>query len=296
MNNKEESVVSEETLNKKLIEEIEEMNRQWYQKPWLVILSLILGLTTFLGGFFVEFDVIWQSALQTVFFIFSAGFFVIVLSFLFNKTWQYSIKKKSANEYMLMLLLQVVSIAAIFVNIILMSITYRTSIAIADVKAVYVFTYLKNDYDILMPNGRSLASLDASDRKFWYMYKLGVEYSQTFIILIVIYAIVIVILGITSYYTYKKIRSPFILKKHLIYLFNPLLFFYYGFLVSFHYAQKNIAKKPFKISKSPAYLNFKRTAIYMLVPLLLVGLFFALYALTNYSMGFLFELDWPYYF
>ena len=288
--------VDEEAETKELVEEIKKMNKQWYEKTWLLILSLILGSASFVGGFFVQFESIWQSAVQTVFFIATAGFFVIVLSFVFNKAWQYSLKKKSANEYMLSLLLQLASITALLVNLILITVRFTTNLILAEVKNAFWFIYQKSNYSSLMdPEGYPWSYLFSAD-KFYFQYKLGMAFSQTFIILVVVYAILIVILGITSFFTYKKLKVPFNLKNHILYLFHPVMVFYYGAIILYELILKVFTDKDVKIKQLKHYHKFKRAALYMLVPLLLAGLFFGLYAFTNYSMWFIYDLYWPLFF
>ncbi|MCE7743435.1 MAG: hypothetical protein GOP50_13370, partial [Candidatus Heimdallarchaeota archaeon] len=95
MTDKQESNATEEISREELVQEIKEMNRRWYQKTWLFVLSLVLGSATFIGGFFVDFESVWQSAVQSIVFLIAAGFFALVFSYLFNVTWLYALKKKS---------------------------------------------------------------------------------------------------------------------------------------------------------------------------------------------------------
>lgn len=296
MNKKQETKDTDKAANGELVEEIKEMNRRWYQKKWLVILSLILSVTTFIGGFYVEFDSIWQSAVQTVVFIISAGFFVLVLSYVFNVTWMYALKKKSDREYMLSVLLQVFSIFAIIPNIILVTIRYTTDFILTDVRGAYLFTYYKNNYSSLLDDVHISWKILFSGDRFWFQYHLGVENTQLIIVLIVIYSLIIIILGFTTYTTIKKMKKSFNLKDHLRYLLDLFLMFYYGIMALYVFIQKQVSAEKSKKTDFVYLRKFSQTVIFLLVPLLFVGLFFALYLFSNFAMEFLLDSPWPLFF
>ncbi len=80
-------------------EEIKKMNRSWIRNPYIVVASLILGPATFVGAFFIDFYSVWQSVVQTIVFIISAGFFVILFSYGFNHLWLYALKRRTNRDY-----------------------------------------------------------------------------------------------------------------------------------------------------------------------------------------------------
>ncbi len=295
MSAKQESSEVDETSKKELVEEIKEMNRRWYEKRWLFVLSLILGSTTFIAGFFLDLEATWQSALQSAFFLLSAGFFVLVLSYIFNVTWLYVIKKKSDREIKLSFLLQITSILAFIPNIVLMGLRFTSRFIITDVRGVYYYTYYKSNYSTLM-NVNIIWSHYFSGKEFWFNYNLGKEHAQVFIILIVVYAVISAILGITAFFTIKKIKRPFVVKDHLKYLLDLFLIFYYGVIVLVLLIKNLVSAEKINIKKSPQLKKFKETVIFILIPILFVAMFFAMYLLTNYSFEFLFDTPWPLFF
>lgn len=78
-------------------EEIKSMHRKWYENKILFVSSLILWLPFFFGALrlgdwkFIPFgETIKASMLavaQTFMFLIAAGFFVLLLSYLFNQLW-----------------------------------------------------------------------------------------------------------------------------------------------------------------------------------------------------------------
>ncbi|MFW9852556.1 MAG: hypothetical protein ACFFDS_06420 [Candidatus Thorarchaeota archaeon] len=79
-----------------LKEEIKSMHRKWYENKILFISSLILWPPFFFGALslgdwkFIPFGEtqVWGLALaQTFMFFIAAGFFVLLLSYLFNQLW-----------------------------------------------------------------------------------------------------------------------------------------------------------------------------------------------------------------
>ena len=96
--------------------EIRKLNKSWYTNPYLVVASLILGPATFVGAFFIDFYTVWHSAIQTVVFLISAGFFVILLSYGFNLLWLYSLKKKTNGDYFVLTAIQLGVIIPLIIN------------------------------------------------------------------------------------------------------------------------------------------------------------------------------------
>jgi len=97
-------------------DEIRKLNKAWYTNPYLVVASLILGPATFVGAFFIDFFLVWHSAIQTVVFLISAGFFVILLSYGFNLLWLYSLKKKTNGDYFILAAIQLGVIIPLIIN------------------------------------------------------------------------------------------------------------------------------------------------------------------------------------
>lgn len=286
MTDLQENKESDETKNE-LILEIKEMNKRWYQKTWLFILSLILGASSFIGGFYVNFESTWQSAVQSIFFLLSIGFFVLVFSYLFNVTWLYVQKEKSDREHMLSALIQIASILAFVINIILISIRFTSQILLTDVRGTIFFMSKKYDLGYF-----SWAYLFSGD-KYWFSYHLGIEDASTFTILIVVYIVISVILAITSYFTLRKIKQPFNWKEHIHFILQSFISIPYGCIVLGLYIKNMFSSQKVKISKSKYFIKFKTTIIFILVPIIFLSLFFALYFLSNFSYEYLFDLPWP---
>ena len=97
-------------------DEIRKLNKSWYTNPYLVVASLILGPATFVGAFFIDYYTVWHSAIQTVVFLISAGFFVILLSYGFNLLWLYSLKKKTNGDYIILTAIQLGVIIPLIIN------------------------------------------------------------------------------------------------------------------------------------------------------------------------------------
>lgn len=98
---------------------IDTHHKKWYDNLAFFIISLVLATVTFIGGYFVRMvDYIWvyktnswiylgtlrggyslsmsvisDSIIQTLVFIASVGFFVLPLSWLFNKLWKLFLKE-----------------------------------------------------------------------------------------------------------------------------------------------------------------------------------------------------------
>ena len=285
----------DESVKQEITDGLKELNRRWYQKTWLFILSLILGPATFITGFFVEFEPIWQSAVQSIFFVISAAFFVLTFSYLFNITWLYALKKKTDREYMLSLLLQVFSILAILPNLILICIRFTSRFVLTDVRAAVLYA-TQHYYSQHVFIDHFIWDYQFAGEQYWFHYYLGTEFSQTFILLLVIFLLVIVILGITSYFTFKKIKKPFVLKDHLKYISQLFFMFFYGVMVLWLMIKKLITNDKFEIKDSSYLHKFKETVIFLLVPIIFLAVFFAIYFLLNHSFNILFETPWPFFF
>ena len=82
--------------------EIKAIHKKWYDNKFFFIASLILAPATFVGGFFnnrsevltYQLHPVWQSAVVAVFFVLSVGFFVVILSYLFNLLWLGLLREK----------------------------------------------------------------------------------------------------------------------------------------------------------------------------------------------------------
>jgi len=78
-------------------EEIKSMHKKWYENKLLFISSLILWSPFFFGALklgnwrFIPFGTTLKDSMlavtQTVLFLIGAGFFVLLLSYLFNQLW-----------------------------------------------------------------------------------------------------------------------------------------------------------------------------------------------------------------
>lgn len=68
-------------------------HKKWFDNLAFFIISLVLAVATFIGGYFVRMNVLMDSVIQTIVFVVSVGFFVLPLSWLFNKLWQLFLKE-----------------------------------------------------------------------------------------------------------------------------------------------------------------------------------------------------------
>ncbi|MHA1668315.1 MAG: hypothetical protein ACTSUR_06610 [Candidatus Heimdallarchaeaceae archaeon] len=75
-------------------EGLKEINKKWFENKVFFIVSLVLGPLTFVFGFLVDYFTSWQSWITTIFFVVAAGFFVVILSYLFNLLWLVIIREK----------------------------------------------------------------------------------------------------------------------------------------------------------------------------------------------------------
>jgi len=97
-------------------DEIRKLNKSWYTNPYLVVASLILGPATFVGAFFIDYYTVWHYAIQSVVFLISAGFFVILFSYGFNLLWLYSLKKKTNGDYFILTAIQLGVVIPLIIN------------------------------------------------------------------------------------------------------------------------------------------------------------------------------------
>jgi MFS family permease len=79
--------MSEDNQTEESIAVIQAMNRKWYNHRIFLAMSFVLGPLTFIGGFYGPLDVTHAPWYQSVFFVLAAGFFVVLLSYLFNLLW-----------------------------------------------------------------------------------------------------------------------------------------------------------------------------------------------------------------
>ncbi|MCK5141965.1 MAG: hypothetical protein KAQ70_07210, partial [Candidatus Heimdallarchaeota archaeon] len=92
---------AEATKKEKFKEETRNINAAFRcstQESGLIILpffiiSLVFATATFIGGYFVRMNVLVDSVIQSIVFVVTIGFFVLPLSWLFNKFWQLFLKK-----------------------------------------------------------------------------------------------------------------------------------------------------------------------------------------------------------
>ena len=89
-------------------EEIKSMQRKWYENKILFICSLILWLPFFFGALsiggwkFIPFGDTWKESVlavaQTLMFFVAAGFFALLLSYLFNQLWLLTLSSPKKEE------------------------------------------------------------------------------------------------------------------------------------------------------------------------------------------------------
>ncbi len=109
--------LKEETRN--ISAALDNQHKKWFDNLPFFIISLIFATGTFIGGYFVRInvyfhyfhtnpwiylgsftngfvvsmDVLSDSVIQTIIFVITVGFFVLPLSWLFNKFWQLFLKE-----------------------------------------------------------------------------------------------------------------------------------------------------------------------------------------------------------
>ncbi|MCK4896179.1 MAG: hypothetical protein KAS47_05175, partial [Candidatus Heimdallarchaeota archaeon] len=91
---------AEATKEEKFREETKNINaainayhKKWFDNLPFFIISLVFATATFIGGYFVRMNVLVDSVIQSIVFVVTIGFFVLPLSWLFNKFWQLFLKK-----------------------------------------------------------------------------------------------------------------------------------------------------------------------------------------------------------
>jgi hypothetical protein len=162
-------------------EELKKLNRSWIRNPYLVVASLILGPATFVGAFFIDFESVWQYTVQSIVFLLSAGFFVILFSYGFNQLWLYAAKKKSNRDYFALTAIQLGIVIPLIVN----AIDITKYISAEKVEDSSIFLILTIVYFIVA--GILLLTLSVTVRKI----KQPIDFNdyKTFIIAIVLGAI-----------------------------------------------------------------------------------------------------------
>lgn len=77
----------EDNQKEEIVSAIQALNRKWYNHRIFLAISLALGPLAFIGGFYGPLEVDQAIWYQTVFFLIAAGFFVVLVSYLFNLLW-----------------------------------------------------------------------------------------------------------------------------------------------------------------------------------------------------------------
>lgn len=94
--------MSEDNKNKEKVEAIKAMNKRWYNHRIFLAESIALGSLAFVGGFYGPLTSNQGVWFQALFFVFAAGFFVVLFSYLFNLLWilllKSGIKRDKAKE------------------------------------------------------------------------------------------------------------------------------------------------------------------------------------------------------
>ncbi len=81
----------EETIN--INAALDAHHKKWFDNLPFFIISLVFATMTFIGGYFVRMNVLMDSVIQSIVFVVTIGFFVLPLSWLFNKFWQLFLKE-----------------------------------------------------------------------------------------------------------------------------------------------------------------------------------------------------------
>lgn len=68
-------------------------HKKWFDNLPFFIISLVFATVTFIGGYFVRMEILMDSVIQAIIFVITVGFFVLPLSWLFNKFWQLFLKE-----------------------------------------------------------------------------------------------------------------------------------------------------------------------------------------------------------
>lgn len=90
--------MNRDSKNEEQIEAIKAMNKKWYNHRIFLAESLALGVLTFIGGFYGPLTANQGPWFQALFFVFASGFFVVVLSYLFNLLWLLSLKSETKRD------------------------------------------------------------------------------------------------------------------------------------------------------------------------------------------------------
>lgn len=72
---------------------LDAQHKKWFDNLPFFIISLVFATVTFIGGYFVRMEILMDSVIQTIVFVVTVGFFVLPLSWLFNKLWQLFLKE-----------------------------------------------------------------------------------------------------------------------------------------------------------------------------------------------------------
>ena len=88
-----EKKVKQKEETKNIRAAIDAQHKKWYDNLAFFIISLIFASLTFIGGYFVRMDVLTDSVIQAIVFVVTVGFFVLPLSWLFNKFWKLFLKE-----------------------------------------------------------------------------------------------------------------------------------------------------------------------------------------------------------
>jgi len=81
----------EETKNINAV--LDAQHKKWFDNLPFFIISLVFATATFIGGYFVRMEILMDSVIQAIIFVITVGFFVLPLSWLFNKFWQLFLKE-----------------------------------------------------------------------------------------------------------------------------------------------------------------------------------------------------------
>ncbi|MHA1198464.1 MAG: hypothetical protein ACTSQF_03835 [Candidatus Heimdallarchaeaceae archaeon] len=72
---------------------LDAQHKKWFDNLPFFIISLVFATATFIGGYFVRMEILMDSVIQAIIFVITVGFFVLPLSWLFNKFWQLFLKE-----------------------------------------------------------------------------------------------------------------------------------------------------------------------------------------------------------
>lgn len=83
---------------KQMKEGLKLQHKKWYDNKIFFIISLILAAGTFIGGYFVRLYALADVLIQSFIFVIAVGFFVLPLSYIFNKFWMLFMRTKEEPE------------------------------------------------------------------------------------------------------------------------------------------------------------------------------------------------------